>query len=173
MAVLVLNASYEPLHVVSVRRAVILLLKEKAQLIEAAESYLRSENLAVPTPLVIRLVAFTKIPYRWRLPVSRRGVLARDHYTCQYCGIRPGKTALTVDHVTPRTQGGDKRWENLVTACGPCNRRKGGRRPDEANMRLLSQPVAPRYVALALIETDVRNEAWDKYLAPYAGAAVS
>jgi 5-methylcytosine-specific restriction endonuclease McrA len=169
-SVLVLNASYEPLHVVSVRRAVVLLLKEKASLVEAAESTLRSERLAVPTPLVIRLVTYVRIPHRWRLPVSRRGILARDAYTCQYCGAQPGRGALTVDHVIPRAQGGAKSWENLVAACAPCNRRKGGRRPIEAGMRLRARPMRPRYVALAFIETGRQNEAWQKYLQPSAAA---
>jgi 5-methylcytosine-specific restriction endonuclease McrA len=166
MSVLVLNASYEPLNVVSVRRAVVLLLKDKAQLVEAAESVLRSERLAVPEPVVIRLVAYVRIPHRWNLPVSRRGVLARDGYTCQYCGAQPGKSNLTVDHVVPRSRGGQKTWENLVAACGPCNRRKGGRLVSEAGMHLLSKPVRPRYVALAFIEGSRRNAVWQKYLGP-------
>lgn len=169
MSVLVLNASYEPLHVVSVRRAVVLLLTDKAQLVEAAEAQLRSQFLTVPRPLVIRLVTYIRIPRNWRLPVSRRGVLARDRYTCQYCGSQPGKGLLTIDHVTPRSQGGEKSWNNLVTACAPCNRRKGGRRPAEAGMRLSAQPAMPRYVALAVVESGVRHEAWRKYLEPDAG----
>jgi 5-methylcytosine-specific restriction endonuclease McrA len=169
-SVLVLNASYEPLHVVSVRRAVILLLSEKAQIVEAAEAVLRSEHLSVPLPLVIRLVTYVRIPRRWRLPVSRRGVLARDGYTCQYCGHQPGKAHLTVDHVVPRSQGGGKSWENLVAACAPCNRRKGGRLPLEAGMHLLRPPVAPRYVVLALVETGSRHQAWQKYLEPERAA---
>ncbi len=166
MAVLVLNASYEPLNVVSVRRAVVLLLKEKAQLVEAAESMLRSERLTLPMPLVIRLVTYVRIPYRMHLPVSRRGVLARDHYTCQYCGARPGKSNLTVDHVVPRSMGGCKSWENLVAACAPCNRRKGGRKPEQVGMRLINQPKEPRYIALAFVEGGVRNDVWQKYLEP-------
>jgi 5-methylcytosine-specific restriction endonuclease McrA len=163
-SVLVLNASYEPLQVVSLRRAVVLLLKEKAQLVEAAESRLRSERLSVPTPVVIRLVTYVRVPRRWKLPVSRRAVLARDNYACQYCGAQPGRPALTVDHVVPRSQGGGKSWDNLVAACAPCNRRKGGRRPEEAGMRLLTRPEMPRYVALAFIETSSRPAAWQKYL---------
>lgn len=166
MSVLVLNASYEPLHVVSVRRAVVLLLSEKAQLVEAAEATLRSERLTLPLPLVIRLVTYVRIPRHWRLPVSRRGVLARDSYTCQYCGAQPGRAQLTVDHVLPRSQGGGKSWENLVAACGPCNRRKGGRRPDEAGMRLMARPAAPRYVVLAFVESGARHDVWQKYLEP-------
>lgn len=167
MSVLVLNASYEPLHVVSVRRAVVLLLTEKAQLVEAAEATLRSERLILPLPLVIRLVTYVRIPRHWRLPVSRRGVLARDNYCCQYCGAQPGRSQLTVDHVLPRSQGGGKSWENLVAACGPCNRRKGGRRPEEAGMHLLARPTAPRYVVLAFVESGARHDTWQKYLDPH------
>jgi 5-methylcytosine-specific restriction endonuclease McrA len=167
MAVLVLNASYEPLHVVSERRAVVLLLKEKAQLIEATASMLRAERLQLPRPVVIRLVTYVHVPRRWRLPVSRKGVLARDAYTCQYCGAEPHKTALTVDHVIPRSQGGEASWQNLVTACAPCNRRKGGRRPLEAGMSLLSKPMQPRYIALAFLESrapETHREVWQKYV---------
>lgn len=167
MSVLVLNASYEPMHVVSVRRAVVLLLKEKAQVVEAAESVLRSQHMELPTPVVIRLVTYIRIRRRWHLPVSRRGVLARDAYTCQYCGEQPGKSVLTIDHVVPRSRGGSKSWENLVTACGPCNRRKGGREPREAGMKLISKPSKPRFFALALVETGTRHSVWEKYLAPY------
>lgn len=167
MSVLVLNASFEPLHVVTVRRAVVLLLTEKAQIVEAAESLLRSEHLVVPRPLVIRLVAYIRIPRCWQIPVSRRGVLARDAFACQYCGAQPGRGALTIDHVVPRSMGGGKTWQNLVTACMPCNRRKGGRRPREAGMTLLAAPAAPRTIALAMIEAAPSHAAWEKYLDPY------
>ena len=123
MAVLVLNASYEPLNVVTVQRAIILLLKDKAQLVEAAEALWRSEHQSVPVPLVIRLLAYVRLPHRWQLPVSRRGVLARDQYTCQYCGAMPGRQSLTIDHLVPRSRGGGRTWLNLVAACAPCNRR--------------------------------------------------
>ena len=166
MAVLVLNASYEPLNVVSVRRAVVLLLLEKAQLIEAAEAHLRAERFSIPRPTVIRLVAYVKVPYGLRMPLSRRGVLARDQYTCQYCGARPGRSALTLDHVVPRARGGQRTWQNLVAACGPCNRRKGDRSPSEAGLRLARTPRAPRYVAFAWID-GTGDGSWSKYLAPY------
>jgi len=164
MSVLVLNASYEPLHVVSVRRAVVLLLKERAQVVEAAESVLRSERWCVPRPLVIRLVTYIRIPHRLLPPVSRRGVLARDGYACQYCGGRPTRSSLTVDHVVPRSRGGQKAWDNLVAACQPCNRRKGGRRPEEAGMRLLARPAPPRFLALAVVEAGAGHTTWAKYL---------
>ena len=162
--VLVLNATYEPLSVVSVKRAIILLLKEKAELIEAAEARLRSENFSLPRPLVIRLVYFVKIPHRISLPVTRRGVLARDHYTCQYCQGTPARKNLTVDHVLPRSRGGKTTWENVVAACEKCNGRKGSRTPVEASMKLAAQPKRPRYIAFAaLVNIEARN-AWEKYI---------
>lgn len=164
-SVLVLNATYEPLHVVSVKRAVVLLLKEKAELIEAAETRLRAERIEVPVPLVIRLVTFVRVPRRFNLPVSRRTVLSRDNYTCQYCGAQPGKDQLTIDHVLPRSRGGDHIWENVVTACGPCNRRKGDRTPDEAGMPLPRSPYRPRYIAVTLLGNANRRDVWEKYLA--------
>jgi 5-methylcytosine-specific restriction endonuclease McrA len=163
-SVLVLNATYEPLSVVSVKRAVILLLKEKAEIIEAAQSYIRSERKALPVPLVIRLVYYVRIPHRLSLPVSRRSVLARDYYTCQYCGAQPGRKDLTIDHVIPRSRGGKTMWENLVTACQACNSRKGDRTPEEANMRLPARPKRPRYVALVLLEGAATKEVWEKYI---------
>lgn len=163
-SVLVLNATYEPLSIVSVRRAVVLLLKEKAEIVEATEAVLRSEHIVLPVPLVIRLVTYVPVPRRLGLPVTRRTVLARDRYTCQYCGSQPGKAHLTVDHVVPRSRGGKTVWENVVIACGPCNRRKGDRTPEEAGLRLLSRPARPRYVALVLLEGAGQNSAWEKYL---------
>jgi len=163
-SVLVLNATYEPLSVVSVRRAVVLLLKEKAELVEAAEAELRSENFAIPTPLVIRLVYYVRIPYRVSIPLTRRTVLARDHYTCQYCGKQPPRKELTVDHILPRSRGGHTTWDNVVTACQRCNGRKGSRIPEEANMKLRSKPAQPRYVALAMIESPDARQVWRKYI---------
>lgn len=164
-SVLVLNATYEPLHVVSVRRAVVLLLKQKAELIEAAETRLHAERIAVPVPLVIRLVTFVRVPRRFNLPVSRRTVLSRDNYTCQYCGAQPGKDQLTIDHVLPRSRGGGHAWENVTTACGPCNRRKGDRTPEEAGMPLARAPYRPRYIAVTLLSNANRRDVWEKYLA--------
>lgn len=162
--VLVLNATYEPLSIISVKRAVILLLKEKAELVEAAQAMLRSENFSLPRPLVIRLVYFVKIPHRISLPVTRRGVLARDHYTCQYCGTMPPRKDLTIDHVLARSRGGKTTWENVVAACERCNGRKGNRTPSEANMSLLSPPRRPRYIAIAALSNLETREAWGKYM---------
>ncbi len=163
-AVLVLNATYEPLNVVSVRRAIVLLLKDKAELVEAAEAKLHAERVAYDYPLVIRLVAFVKVPRQLSLPLTRRTVMARDQYTCQYCGSQPGKSHLTMDHVVPRSKGGLSVWENVVTACGACNQRKGNRLPSEANMSLRSKPSRPRYIAVVMLGQGSAPHVWQKYL---------
>jgi len=162
--VLVLNATYEPLNVVSVRRAVVLLLKEKAEIVEAAQAWLRAERAVLPVPLVIRLVYYVRISRAFGLPLSRRTVLARDGYTCQYCGSQPGKAFLTIDHVIPRSRGGTTCWENVVTACAPCNRRKGDRTPEEAHMPNPRRPARPRYLAITWLTGTVTPVAWEKYL---------
>lgn len=163
--VLVLNASFEPLNIVSVRRAVVLLLKEKAEVLEASQRRIHSGNgLALDWPLVIRLIYFVKIPARFPLPLNRRTVIARDQYTCQYCGDQPTKAGLTLDHILPRARGGKSDWANVVTACIPCNQKKGGRTPSEAGMLLLSLPDRPRYAALVLLARAQGPQVWRKYI---------
>ncbi len=157
--VLVLNASFEPLSLVSVRRAVVLLLREKAELVEATEQRLRSAGQSFPIPLVIRLVHYVRLPHR-NVPPTRSAIMLRDAHTCQYCGEMPGREELTVDHVLPRSQGGAHSWQNLVTACKPCNQRKGSRTPDEAQMRLIRHPFQPSYVALVLLSNPVAADRW-------------
>jgi len=163
--VLVLNASYEPLHLVSTRRAVLLLLKDKAEIIEAADQVIRAASAELPRPLVIRLRRYIKLPRNLSLPLTRRLVYARDQYTCQYCGGHFNASQLTMDHVLPKSRGGKKTWENIVTACRRCNQRKGNRTPAEAHMRLLRPPYRPRYVALVWLKTpDPRPPVWEKYI---------
>jgi len=159
--VLVLNATFEPLNTVSMPRAVSLLLAEKAEIVEAAEAFLRSQHTMLPMPLVIRLVTYVRIPRMLPLGVTRRGVLKRDNFTCQYCGRTQSSSDLTLDHVLPRSRGGKNTWENVVAACKPCNHRKGNRTPAEAHMRLLRQPFRPRYLALVVFDVP---PAWQKYL---------
>jgi 5-methylcytosine-specific restriction endonuclease McrA len=159
-----LNASYEPLSVVSVKRAIILLLKEKAEIVEAAAAVLRSEHQSFQMPLVIRLVYYVRIPHRMTVPISRRALLLRDHAECQYCGARPPRKDLTVDHVLPRSRGGQTTWENVVIACKPCNSRKGNRTPGEANMNLTVLPRKPKYLAMAYITSVEARTAWEKYM---------
>lgn len=162
--VLVLNATYEPINIVSLQRAVVLLLKEKAELVEAATAELRSGRANMRLPIVIRLVYYVRIPRLVGIPLSRRTVLARDHHTCQYCGSTPGRADLTVDHVVPRSKGGETSWENVVTACRRCNVRKGSRAPEEIGMALRSRPARPRFVALALVAQSDHNDIWQKYM---------
>ncbi|HLH64320.1 MAG TPA: HNH endonuclease, partial [Solirubrobacteraceae bacterium] len=125
--VLVLNATYEPINVCTVRRAIVLLLKEKAEMVERAEWRLHSASTSIARPLVIRLVSYVRVPRDTsRRKITRRAVFARDDWTCQYCGARSN---LTVDHVVPRSKGGESTWENIVASCAPCNRRKGDMLP--------------------------------------------
>jgi len=153
MGCLALNASFEPLTLVPLHRAVRLVLEEKAEIVEADEvRSFRSERTSLPFPLVIRLVRFVHVPQRFRRQVTNTFLFARDAYTCQYCGRRQqdlkGRQFLTRDHVMPVCRGGLNDWGNVVTACSPCNNRKGGRTPEEARMPLLSDPAEPNHVHL-------------------------
>lgn len=167
---LVLNASYEPLSVVSSRRAVCLLLDDKAELVEHDEvEVLRSATLSVPAPTVVRLRYMVKVPRRTMTAVSRRAVFARDDYRCQYCGAR----ADSIDHVVPRSRGGLHVWENLAAACRPCNIAKRDRTPDEAGMRLLRPCHAPRGSSWVTLGALIVPDAWKPYLAPHFSAIAS
>ncbi|MBB5118313.1 HNH nuclease [Streptomyces eurocidicus] len=137
---LVLNASFEPLATVSLRRAVVLVLQGKA-VVERARPGLRVRGAAVevPVPQVIRLCRYVRVPFRRRAPWSRRGVLVRDRHRCAYCGRR----ATTVDHVVPRSRGGEDSWLNTVAACAEDNHRKADRTPEQAGMRMLVLPFEP------------------------------
>jgi 5-methylcytosine-specific restriction endonuclease McrA len=161
--VLVLNATYEPINVCTVRRAVVLLLKDKAEMIERAEFELHSESCTIARPMVIRLVAYVRIPRdTHRRKITRRAVFARDDWTCQYCGSRSN---LTVDHVIPRSKGGSSSWENIVASCAPCNRRKGNALPRQAGMKLLKQPRTPSPHVFIQVASPTIPAAWRQYLA--------
>lgn len=165
---LVLNASYEPLCVVSHRRAVVLLLSDKAEIITGTGLTLHSERLSVPVPSVVRLRQFVTIPYRRRVAVSRRAVMARDGHLCQYCGAR----ADSIDHVVPRSRGGAHEWDNVVAACRPCNTRKRDRLLHETTMRLRHHPRAPLGASWSIIASGSVPGEWEPYLlevAPQAG----
>ena len=161
--VLVLNAGYEPLSLVSVRRAVVLLLREKAELLEATQQMLYSANRTIPEPLVIRLVHYVRLPHR-RVPPTRAAIMLRDAFTCQYCAEKPGALLLTVDHVIPRSRGGDHSWGNLVTACKRCNQHKGNQTTEEAGMYPLRRPFEPSYVALVLLSNPVAADRWEQLM---------
>jgi 5-methylcytosine-specific restriction endonuclease McrA len=151
---LALNASYEPLTMVPMRRALRLLIDGKAEIVEADhDRVVRSERLSLPRPAVIRLTKFIHVPRRFRRQVTNTFLFARDHYRCQYCGrhvldLRP-REALTRDHLLPLSRGGTNEWSNVVTACSPCNTRKGNRLPSEIGMHPLSHPVEPHFVHLS------------------------
>src|SRR5919206_1977938 len=144
---LVLNASYEPLCVVASRRAVVLVLGDKAETVAETGLVLHSEHLAVSVPSVVRLRTFVSVPFRRRVAVSRRAVMARDGGLCQYCGSR----ADSIDHVIPRSKGGTHTWDNVVAACRPCNARKEDRYLHETSLTLVRQPTAPRERLWALV----------------------
>jgi 5-methylcytosine-specific restriction endonuclease McrA len=151
---LALNASFEPLTMVPMRRALRLVLDGKAEIVEADEERLvHSERLALPRPVVIRLVKFIHVPRRFRRQVTNTFLFARDNYRCQYCGrgtadLRP-RESLTRDHLIPLSRGGTNEWTNVVTACSPCNTRKGNRMPEEIGMHPLTHPFEPHFVHLS------------------------
>jgi 5-methylcytosine-specific restriction endonuclease McrA len=160
--VLVLNATFEPINVCTVRRAAVLLLKEKAELVERSSWDLHAESVTFARPVVIRLVAYVKVPRdTHRRKITRRAVFARDSWTCQYCGSRSN---LTVDHVIPRSKGGGSSWENIVAACAPCNRKKGNRMPREARMHPSNRPKAPGPTVFIRIAAPRVPLAWEPYL---------
>ena len=164
MPVLVLNQSYEPLNVCRVRRAVVLLYENKAEMLENGSGFIHSINQEFPVPSVIRLASMIRRPYRSGRKLTRLEVFRRDHYTCQYCGKESRQ--LTLDHVIPRYRNGQHTWENVVSACVPCNRRKAGRTPQEAGMRLIHQPAQPHGNGLFFIpahHSHIRSE-WQRYL---------
>ena len=159
---LVLNATYEPINVCTVRRAVVLLLKEKAEVIEHGDWELRSATRSVTRPVVIRLVSYVRVPRdTHRRKITRRAVFARDDWTCQYCGARSN---LTVDHVIPRSKGGPSSWENIVASCAPCNLRKGNALPRQAGMRLQRQPRTPSPHVFIHVASPTIPAAWLQYL---------
>ncbi|MFC1939593.1 HNH endonuclease [Chloroflexota bacterium] len=164
LPVLVLNQGYEPLNICRVRRAVVLLYQSKAEMLENGSGFIHSSNGEFPVPSVIRLAAMIKRPHRLERKLTRLEVFKRDHYTCQYCGKETHQ--LTLDHVVPRYRGGQHTWENVVSACVPCNRRKAGRTPQEAGMRLMRPASQPRHSGLFYIPAHYphnRSE-WQKYL---------
>lgn len=160
--VLVLNATYEPINVCSLQRAVVLVLKDKAEVLEHAARKLRSATSAVAAPLVIRLRYFVRVPRHESRKISRRAVFARDGYECQYCGAA---SHLTMDHVIPRSRGGRSSWENVVTSCAPCNLRKGNRLPAEINMHPRMVPRPPRPDVFISVAAPRQPNAWRPYLA--------
>jgi 5-methylcytosine-specific restriction endonuclease McrA len=161
--VLVLNASYEPINVCTVRRAAVLVLKDRAEIIEHADHPLHAEHLTLPRPAVVRLITYIRIPRdAHRRKITRRAVFARDRWTCQYCGSE--RHSLTVDHVIPRSKGGSSTWENIVACCAPCNKRKGDRLPRQVNMHPRRKPSPPSPAIFVHVAAPVIPAAWQPYL---------
>lgn len=160
--VLVLNQSYEPISVCNVKRALILLLLTKAELIaEREQRRVHSVSTSFPYPSIIRLVAYIHLPYK-KIELSRRNIIRRDNGRCQYCGTT--RPPLTVDHVMPKSRGGKETWENLVCACIKCNNRKGNRTPEEARIKLSRTPRKPTHVTFIKDFGGAIDEKWKPYL---------
>jgi 5-methylcytosine-specific restriction endonuclease McrA len=157
---LVLNTTYEPLCVVSARRAVVLLLSQKADVVSDTDLAMHSERLAVNVPSIIKLRSFVRVPYRRRAALNRRAVFARDGSRCQYCAA----PAESIDHVMPRSKGGEHVWENVVAACGRCNNRKAHHTLTELNWHLRSQPYAPKGTAWVIIAIGRVEPSWQPFL---------
>ncbi len=166
--VLVLNASYEPLNVCSVRRAHVLVFKGRAEVIEELPQRLHAASDTYPWPHVIRLLRYVRVPRAVQRKISRRALFARDGWRCVYCGSSTGR--LTLDHVVPRSRGGESSWENVVTSCAPCNLRKGDRLLHEVEMELLVAPRAPTPVLFIHLAAPRIPQRWQPYLDGYGGS---
>ena len=178
--VLVLNRNWQPVHVATVARALVLLWKETARVVDAAdyqtfswddwsqlrprddERFMSGVNVRFRVPEVITLTEFDRLPRR-AVAFSRRNIYKRDHFQCQYCGVTPGSEELTIDHVIPRAHGGVSSWTNCVLACVDCNSRKADRTPQQARMNLKRAPVSPEWRP-AYADHHVRLESWSKFV---------
>jgi 5-methylcytosine-specific restriction endonuclease McrA len=170
---LTLNASFEPVALVAVKRAIVLVVSEKAEIVEAnLERRFRSEKSEYPYPLVIRLMKYVEIPRRLRRHVTNAILFARDNYKCQYCGKHREdlgrRDRLTRDHIKPISRGGANTWDNVVTACTKCNARKGNRLPMECGMYPKSTPKEPRYVVMVWYSRGL-NEVQRRYVEQFYG----
>jgi 5-methylcytosine-specific restriction endonuclease McrA len=176
MACLALNASFEPLALIPSKRAIRLVLDNKAEIIETdGDRAFRSEREVFPVPTVIRLVRYVHVPRRFRRQVTNTFLFARDEYTCQYCGKHRsalrGRQYLTRDHILPQSRGGGNTWGNVVAACSPCNNKKANRLPEEAGMKVRTRPREPNYVRLVWAVRRV-TDAQAKYVGLFYGEDV-
>ncbi len=167
MRSLLLNASYEPLRVITWQKAIILLFKGKVEVIASHDRRIRGVRISLALPSVLRLLRRVRVARRFhQVPFSRSNIYLRDKYRCQYCANQFKASELTFDHVVPASQGGRKVWENIVTCCIQCNRKKGGKTPREAGLTLVRQPIRPSYLpayAITFGLSDVPNS-WRDYL---------
>ena len=163
---LLLNSSFEPLKVVSWQRAITMLFAGKVEVVEEYSRRIHSVTFSVKLPSVIRLLKYVRVKPDRMVKFSRANIYARDNYSCQYCGGSPAHHQLTFDHVIPVSRGGSKKWENIVTACTDCNRKKGGRTPREAGIHLIKRPIKPRWVPSLNLRLIFRNapDTWRDYM---------
>lgn len=172
--VLLLNASYEPLRVISWKRAICLLTLGKVEVLETYEREVRSVTLAFRLPAVVRLLTLVRFRNH-TIRFSRQNIYLRDRYQCQYCGRTKHPDELTYDHVVPRSMGGLTAWDNIVTCCLPCNKKKGGRTPQQARMNLIGKPKRPSWHPILMITLTAHRtpESWRAYLFWHSPGEVS
>ena len=165
---LVLNSSYEPLQIISWKRAIRMLFQEKVEVVDEYDREIRSVSLSIRLPSILRLRHYVhRRRSHYQVKFTRTNLYARDRYQCQYCGSGYPSAELTYDHVIPVARGGDKSWENIVTCCIPCNRRKGNRMPREARFSLLREPKAPSgfpHKVHFLLYQKKAPESWRSYI---------
>ena len=159
-ATLLLNATYEPLCVVSSRRAIVLVLAEKAVPVDAAAEVVHAERVSLAVPVVVRLTRYVRVPYPAQVPLSRRAVFTRDGQTCVYCG----SSATSIDHVVPRSRGGTHTWDNVVAACRRCNHTKADRSLAELGWKLPNPPRTPSGAAWRLLGARTVDPRWREWL---------
>ena len=159
-ATLLLNATYEPLCVVSSRRAIVLVLAEKAEPVDSADDVVHAERISLPVPIVVRLTRYVRVPYPAQVPLSRRAVFTRDGQTCVYCG----GSATSIDHVVPRSRGGTHTWDNVVAACRRCNHTKADRSLAEMGWALPHPPRTPSGAAWRLLGARTVDPRWREWL---------
>lgn len=165
---LLLNASFEPLRAISWQRAIVLVYQQKVDVVKEYEWVIHSPSWAMRLPSIIRLHSYVKPTFRHEVRFSRENIFARDRFICQYDGRRHPREHLTLDHVVPRNRGGRTEWENIVTCCIPCNRRKGSKTPAQSGLRLLSRPTRPSWQFSIRQSLGIRTmpDAWREYLYP-------
>ncbi|WP_448624682.1 HNH endonuclease [Geodermatophilus sp. URMC 64] len=159
-ATLLLNATYEPLCVVSSRRAIVLVLAEKAEAVDCAAEVIHAETISLQVPVVVRLTRYVRVPYPAQVPLSRRAVFTRDGQTCVYCG----GSATSIDHVVPRSRGGTHTWDNVVAACRRCNHTKADRSLAELGWKLPHPPRTPSGAAWRLLGSRTVDPRWREWL---------
>lgn len=164
--VLLLNNTFEPIKVLNWKKAISLLTLGKVEVVEEYDREIRTVSFSIKLPSIVRLLKFVSIKKQKDVYFSRQNIYSRDNFSCQYCNSKLGQQELSFDHVVPRSLGGETSWENIVTACVPCNRKKAGRTPVQARMRLIRKPFKPKWTPVLRITFQIRNtpDSWRDYL---------